>query len=56
MLIDGMDNAVGLAYGAWPDRIYVIDKDGKVFYKGGMGPRGFNPREMEQALGKLFAK
>jgi len=56
MLIDNMDNAVGLAYGAWPDRLYVIDKNGKVFYKGDMGPRGFKPTEMEQALDKMFAK
>lgn len=56
MLVDGMDNAAGLEYGAWPDRLYVIDKDGNIFYKGGMGPKGFNPHEMEQALKKLFAK
>jgi len=33
-----------------PDRIYVIDRDGRVAYKGGRGPFGFKPGEMEQTL------
>ena len=28
MLIDDMDNAVGEAYAAWPDRLYVVGRDG----------------------------
>jgi len=56
MLIDNMDNAVEKAYAAWPDRLYVVDKDGTIFYKGGLGPRGFNPREMAQALEKMLGK
>jgi len=54
ILIDGMDNAVNEAYSGWPDRLYVIDKTGKIAYKGGPGPRGFRPREMAQALEKLL--
>lgn len=56
MLIDNMDNAVEEAYAAWPDRLYVVGKDGAIVYKGGAGPQGFNPREMEEALEKLIAK
>jgi hypothetical protein len=33
-----------------PARLYVIDSKGKVAYKGGRGPFGFKPGEMEQAL------
>jgi hypothetical protein len=33
-----------------PDRLYVIGRDGRVVYKGGRGPFGFNAGEMEQAL------
>jgi type I thyroxine 5'-deiodinase len=54
MLIDGMDNKVNEAYTAWPDRLYIVGKDGKVAYKGGPGPGGFNPREMEQALARVL--
>ena len=50
MLVDGIDNRVGEAYSGFPDRLYLIDIDGKVAYKGGRGPFGFIPQELEQAL------
>ena len=49
-LIDGMDNAAARAYKGWPDRLYVIGKDGKVAFQGGPGPGGFKPAELETAL------
>jgi hypothetical protein len=33
-----------------PDRMFVIDRAGRVAYKGGRGPFGFKPGEMEQSL------
>jgi len=54
MLIDGMDNAVNKAYSGWPDRLYVVAKDGTIAYKGRPGPGGFRPREMEQTLEKML--
>lgn len=54
MVVDGIDNRVGQAYGAWPDRLYIIDREGKVAFTGGPGPFGFNPREMEQCLAMLL--
>lgn len=50
MVVDGIDNKVGEAYGGWPDRLYLIDVDGRVAYQGGPGPFAFNPRELEQSL------
>src|SRR5262245_2582463 len=50
VLVDEMDDRVGHAYSGMPDRLYVIDRDGKVTYKGGRGPFGFKPGEMEQSL------
>ncbi|MBN9660883.1 MAG: hypothetical protein J0H49_22005 [Acidobacteria bacterium] len=52
-LIDGIDNAVDMAYTGWPDRLYVIDKDGYVRYKSGPGPFGFHPEEMRPALAQV---
>ena len=49
-LIDNMDNAVERAYGAHPDRLYLIGRDGKVSYRGGPGPGGFLPDELESAI------
>src|SRR5262244_4203579 len=50
VLVDEIDDRVGHAYSGMPDRLYVIDRDGRVTYKGGRGPFGFNAAEMEQAL------
>jgi alkylhydroperoxidase family enzyme len=50
LLVDEMDDRVGHAYSGMPDRLYVIDRQGKVAYKGGRGPFGFKPGEMEQSI------
>ena len=54
LLVDTIDDRVGRAYSGMPDRLYVIDHDGKVVYKGGRGPFGFKPAEMEQSLVMLL--
>ena len=48
--MDGLDDGVGLAYGAWPDRLYVIDRDGRVAYKSRAGPFGFQAEGLQKAL------
>jgi hypothetical protein len=50
MVVDTVDDLVGHAYSGMPDRLYIISRDGRVVYKGGRGPFGFNAGEMEQAL------
>ena len=50
LLVDDIDDAVGKAYSGFPDRLYLIDRDGRVAYKGGRGPYGYKPRELEQTL------
>lgn len=50
LLVDDIDDRVGHAYSGMPDRLYILDRSGKVVYKGGRGPFGFNTGEMEQAL------
>jgi alkylhydroperoxidase family enzyme len=54
MVVDGMDDRVGHAYSGMPDRMYVLDGDGRVAYKGGRGPFGFKVGEMEQSLVMLL--
>ena len=53
MLLDGMDNDAEHKYQSWPDRLYIIGSDGKIAYRGGMGPLYFNVDEFEQELNKL---
>jgi alkylhydroperoxidase family enzyme len=54
LAVDEMDDRVGHAYSGMPDRLYIIDRQGRVAYKGGRGPFGFRPLEMEQALAMLL--
>jgi type I thyroxine 5'-deiodinase len=53
MLIDGMDDAACRAFSAWPERIYIIDRDGRIAYQGGHGPYDFHPEEARAALEAL---
>jgi hypothetical protein len=50
ILLDNPHNKVAAAYGGWPDRLYLIGRDGKVAFQGGEGPFGFKPEELERAL------
>ena len=54
LLVDEMDDRVGHAYSGMPDRLYLIDRQGKVVYKSGRGPFGFKPAELEQSLVMLL--
>ena len=54
-IIDDMDDTVRAAYRGMPDRLYIVDKEGKIAYRGGKGPYGFKPLEMEEALKRLLA-
>ena len=56
IIVDGMDDKISKAYDGWPDRIYIIDKDQKIVYRGNPGPRGFNPSLAKDALAKLLVK
>jgi len=53
-VVDEIDNRVDKLYAAWPERIFIVDKDGKIAFPGAQGPWGFKPDEAEQALQKLL--
>jgi len=53
-LIDNFDNSTERAYTGWPDRLYVIDRNGRVAFKTAPGPFGFEPAGMEEALKKAL--
>ncbi len=54
-LIDEMTNAVGEAYAAMPDRLYLVDAAGRVAYRSGPGPFGFKADEFAAAVASLLA-
>lgn len=49
-LIDDLDDTANEAYAGWPDRLYLIGRDGRVAYHGGRGPFGFAPDQLEAAI------
>jgi cytochrome oxidase Cu insertion factor (SCO1/SenC/PrrC family) len=53
-LADEMDNHVGRAYNAWPIRVYIVDKDGKVAFKSVAGPFGFMIDQVKPELQRLL--
>ena len=52
-LVDGLDNATDEAYTGWPERIYLIGRDGRIRYKSRPGPFGFEPDELRSELERL---
>ena len=50
MLLDEMDNRIASAYGALPDRLYLIGRDGRVAYQGEKGPQGFRSEDLLAAV------
>jgi len=54
LAVDAMDNRADALYAGWPERIYVVDENGRVAYKGKTGPFGFHPEELEAWLSKRF--
>jgi Iodothyronine deiodinase len=52
-ILDGIDNKTERAYTGWPDRIYLIGREGRVLFKSDPGPYGFSTKKLEQALRSL---
>ncbi|MBI4296555.1 MAG: hypothetical protein HY667_05515 [Chloroflexi bacterium] len=52
--VDSMDDAVSKAYAAHPTRLYLVGLDGRVVYAGGLGPFGFKPDELGDAIDKYL--
>ena len=52
-IVDTPDDRVERAYTAWPDRLYVIDADGRIAFKSAAGPFGFKPEDVETVLKRL---
>jgi type I thyroxine 5'-deiodinase len=55
-LIDEFNNPTEIAYTGWPDRLYVIDREGRIAHKSAAGPFGFKPRQVEEALERILAQ
>jgi type I thyroxine 5'-deiodinase len=52
-VLDEFGNSTEQAYTGWPDRIYLVDQNGRVAYKSKPGPFGFKADELAKALAKV---
>lgn len=50
VVIDTIDDRIASAYGALPDRLYLIGRGGRVVYQGEPGPWGFRPADLAKAI------
>ena len=55
-VVDGVDDEVARRYGGWPDRLYLIGRDGRIAYQGEPGPDGFVVGELESAIRRSHAR
>jgi hypothetical protein len=52
-VLDEFGNSTERAYTGWPDRMYLIDSQGRIAYKSKPGPFGFKPAELEAAVARV---
>jgi hypothetical protein len=55
MVLDDMTDVVGSTFNAMPERLYVLDADGRVIWKCGLGPHLFDPDGFEDTIKKVAA-
>jgi tetratricopeptide (TPR) repeat protein len=55
-VVDDMDGAAEIAYQAWPSRLYLIGRDGKVAFNTWLGELDFRPAELEAAIREILAR
>ena len=54
VLVDEVNDEIASAYGALPDRLYLISQDGTVSFQGEPGPWGFDPAALQNAMENLL--
>jgi Iodothyronine deiodinase len=54
VLVDPIENPANTIYAGWPERVYILDEQRTIVYKGKTGPFGFHPEEAEEWLVERF--
>jgi tetratricopeptide (TPR) repeat protein len=54
--VDDMDTAAERAYQAWPSRLYLVGRDGKVAFQTRLGELDFHGADLERAIREILAK
>jgi tetratricopeptide (TPR) repeat protein len=56
VVVDGMDAAAERAYQAWPSRLYLVGRDGKVAFQTRLGELDFHADDLERAIREMLAR
>lgn len=54
-VIDQLDDGVAIGYAALPERLWLVDAEGRVAYRGGPGPWEFDPESWEVAIASVVS-
>ena len=55
MVLDDMTDQTGSTYNAMPERLYLLDAEGRVTWKCGLGPHLFDPDGFEAAIEEVVS-
>jgi hypothetical protein len=55
VVVDPIDDPLASAYGALPDRLYLVGTDGRIAFQGDPGPGGFKPEVLGAAIAELLS-
>lgn len=56
IMVDGLDGGAENAYAAWPSRVYLIDRAGRVAFDSRLGELDLKPSELEGAIRAVLAR
>ena len=54
--VDGMDQRAEKAYDAWPSRVYLVGRDGRVAFNTRLGELDFHPAQLDAAIRETLSK
>jgi Flp pilus assembly protein TadD len=55
-VVDTMDGAAESAYQAWPSRVYIVNRDGRIVFHSRLGELDFHPGDFEKALREILGR
>lgn len=55
-IVDPMDARAETAYDAWPSRVYLVDRSGRVAFNSRLGDLDFRPERLASAIREILAK
>jgi hypothetical protein len=55
-VVDGMDGPAESAYNAWPSRVYVVGRDGRIAFSSRLGELEFRAADLDAALREIITR